>query len=151
MPKGKLPIKPPYIAALCLLFSWALARIFPNLNIIKYPLTRLGILFIAVGFLLLFWSFYMFRKNKTPIIPGKKPAFIVIGGPYKLTRNPMYLGVGLVLFGAAVCMGNVLSFLGPIIFFSIINKVFIPFEEELMKSLFGKKYTDYKSKVRRWI
>ena len=74
-----------------------------------------------------------------------------MGGSYKLTRNPMYLGVSIALFGAAFYFGNLLSFLSPLIFFIAVNLYFVPSEERLMESIFGKKYIDYKKKVRRWI
>lgn len=147
MPK----IKPPYIAALCLLLAWLLNRLFPSLRIINEPYNKIGILFVILGFFTLFWSFYLFRKNKTPIIPGKKPTFVVAQGPYKFTRNPMYLSVTVVLFGISFYIGNLLGFAAPLVFFLIMNSVFVPFEEKLMEKLFNKKYLDYKKKVRRWL
>ena len=84
-------------------------------------------------------------------MPGEKPKFIVMEGPYKFTRNPMYLGVSTALLGAAVYFGNLLSFLSPIIFFLAMNYYYVPFEEKLMENLFGKKYMNYRKKVRRWV
>lgn len=144
-------IKPPHIALLLLLLSWLASNYFPELGIIKYPYRNIGILVFFLGFALLFWSFYLFKKNKTPIIPGQKPAFVVAEGPYTFTRNPMYLGVTIALLGFAVYFGNLLSFLSPVIFFLIMNFYFVSLEERLMEGLFGKKYLKYKKRVRRWI
>lgn len=144
-------IKPPHIALLLLLLSWAARRFVPQFNVVNQPYRNIGIFVFAFGLSLLFWSFYMFRKNKTPVVPGQKPTFVVAEGPYKFTRNPMYFGVTIALFGASIYFGNILSFLSPIIFILIMNFYFIPFEERLMESLFGKKYLDYKKSTRRWI
>lgn len=147
----KMRIKPPHIALLLLLLSWLASYSFPELNIIKDSYRNIGILVFFLGFALLFWSFYLFKKNKTPIIPGQKPTFVVAEGPYTFTRNPMYLGVTIALLGFAMYFGNLLSFISPIIFFMAVNFVYVPREEKLMESLFGKKYLEYKKKVRRWI
>ena len=136
---------------LLLFLSWLVSYLFPQFNLIKKPYNNIGILVFVGGLSIVFYSFYLFKKNKTPIIPGKKPEFIVIEGVYKFTRNPMYLGVTTALFGFAMYFGNMLSFLSPIIFFLIMNYYFVPFEEKLMEDIFGKKYLDYKKKVRRWI
>mgnify|MGYP001589091686 FL=1 len=144
-------IKPPHIALTLLFLSWLASYLLPQLNLIKSPSNKIGIVFFASGLSLTFYSFYLFKKNKTPILPGKKPTFVVVKGPYKFTRNPMYLGVSAALLGASVYFGNLLSFLSPIIFFLIMNYYFVPFEERLLENLFGKKYLDYNKKVRRWL
>ena len=144
-------IKPPHIAITLLFLSWLASYLLPQLNLIKSPSNKIGIVFFASGLSLTFYSFYLFKKNKTPILPGKKPTFVVVKGPYKFTRNPMYLGVSAALLGASVYFGNLLSFLSPIIFFLIMNYYFVPFEERLLENLFGKKYLDYNKKVRRWL
>lgn len=147
----KIWIKPPHIALLLLILSWAAKRFLPKFNAVNQPYNNIGIFVFFLGLLLLFWSFYMFKKNKTPIVPGQKPTFVVAEGPYKFTRNPMYLGVTIALLGAAIYFGNILSFLSPLIFFLVMNFYFMPFEEKLMENLFGNKYLNYKKSVRRWI
>jgi len=144
-------IKPPHIAITLLFLSWLASYKFPQLNIVKNPYNKIGIIILVMGLSLTFYSFYLFKKNKTPILPGEKPKFIVMEGPYKFTRNPMYLGVSTALLGAAVYFGNLLSFLSPIIFFLAMNYYYVPFEEKLMENLFGKKYMNYRKKVRRWV
>ena len=147
MPK----IKPPHIAIVLLFLSWLVKRLFPQLNFLAEPYNKLGLFVFAAGLSLTFWAFYLFKKNKTPIIPGKKPEFMVVEGAYKFTRNPMYLGVTIALLGAAIYFGNIFSFLSPIIFFLSMNYYFVPFEEKLMEQIFGNQYLNYKKKVRRWV
>ena len=149
--KNTFRIKPPHIAFSLLFLSWLLDYIFPKFSFIKQPFNRIGVYVFILGIALMLWAFYLFKKNKTPIIPGQKPKFMVVEGAYKFTRNPMYLGVTTALLGAAIYFGNLLSFLLPIIFFVIMNSIYVPFEEKLLEELFGKKYLNYKKKVRRWI
>ena len=144
-------IKPPHIALLLLLLSWLANRMFPQFKIINQPINRAGIIIFLIGIGLMAWAFYLFKKNRTPIIPGQMPKFMVIEGPYKFTRNPMYLGVTTALLGFSVYIGNLFSFLSPLLFFLIMNFVYVPFEERLMEKIFGKKYLVYKKKIRRWI
>ncbi|MBI3027458.1 isoprenylcysteine carboxylmethyltransferase family protein [Candidatus Woesearchaeota archaeon] len=146
-----LKIKPPYIAFSLLFLSWLADYLLQQFRFIYSPYNKAGIVIIILGLSLTFSAFYFFKKNKTPIIPGQKPTFVVAEGPYKFTRNPMYLGVTIALLGAAIFFGNALSFLSPLIFFLIMNYYFVPFEENLMKNLFGKKYLNYKKRVGRWI
>lgn len=146
-----MKIKPPYIAFTLLFLSWLVDYLFPQFRVVSGNYRYIGIFILISGLLVTFYSFYLFKKNKTPILPGKKPTFVVISGPYKFTRNPMYLGVTIGLFGASLYIENLLSLLSPLIFFLVMNFKFVPFEEKLMEQLFGEKYLDYKKKVRRWI
>ena len=147
----KLRIKPPHIAFALLIASWLADYFFPQFRFVRGSFRYIGLLIFVIGFSITFFSFYLFKKNKTPIIPGQKPKFMVATGPYKFTRNPMYLGAALALLGISIYIGNLLSFLSPLIFFIVMNFKFVPFEERLLEEIFDKKYLDYKKKVRRWI
>ena len=143
-------ILPPHVAIGSLIVVILLHYLFPT-PLIPKPFNYFGILFFVAGLLILFWSFGLFKKKETPILPGKKPTALVIEGPYKFTRNPMYLGVTTALAGVAIYLGDILAILAPIVFFMFVSLRFIPREEKLMEKLFSKKYLDYKKKVRRWL
>ena len=143
-------ILPPHVAIGSLIVVIFLHYLFP-IPLIPKPFNYFGILFFAAGLLILFWSFGLFKKKETPILPGQKPTALVIEGPYKFTRNPMYLGVMTALAGVAIYLGDFLAFLSPLVFFMFVSIRFVPKEEKLMEKLFGKKYLDYKKKVRRWV
>ena len=143
-------ILPPHVAIVSLIAVIILHYLFPT-PLISKPFNYFGILFFAAGLLILFWSFRLFKKKETPILPGQKPTALVIDGPYKFTRNPMYLGVTIALAGVAIYLGDFLAILAPIVFFMFVSIRFIPREEKLMKNLFGKKYSGYGKKVRRWL
>ena len=146
----KMKIKPPHIALLLLMLSWLLDYFFPQFRFINGKFKYIGLIIFLAGLSITFYSFYLFKKNKTPIIPGTKPTFVVQSGPYKFTRNPMYIGVTFALLGISIYIGNLLSLISPLIFFILMNLIYIPFEEKLMENIFGKHYLDYKKKVRRW-
>ena len=144
-------IKPPHIAISVLFLALLLDYWFPQYRFITGGFRYIGVLIFVLGLSMTFTSFYLFKKNKTPIMPGQKPTFVVMNGPYNFTRNPMYLGVATALTGVAVYIGNLLAFLSPIIFFMATNFFYVPREENIMEQLFGKKYSEYKKKVRRWL
>ena len=125
--------------------------IFPIKQIISYPYTLLGLLIILIGTILNIWAWSLFIKDKTTQNPYKTPNKFVVRGIYKLSRNSMYLGMLTILIGIAILMGSLITLIFPIIFFVIIHWFFIPVEEKNMEIKFGKKYLEYKNKVRRWI
>ena len=143
-------IKPPHIAFTLLLLSWLSDYFFPQFRFVYGKFKYIGLIIFLAGLSITFYSFYLFKKNKTPIIPGTKPTFVVQSGPYKFTRNPMYIGVTFALLGISIYIGNLLSLISPLIFFILMNLIYIPFEEKLMENIFGKQYLGYKKKVRRW-
>ena len=94
-----------------------------------------------------------FRRAKTTVNPIKisTASSLVSGGPFKFTRNPMYLGMLITLAGWAVYLANWLALLGLPLFVLYINRFQIAPEERVMASLFGADYAAYREKVRRWI
>ena len=72
-------------------------------------------------------------------------------GPFRFTRNPMYLGMLIWLTGLAVLLGSLMAFLFPILLFLLANSLIIPLEERLMEETFGESFLDYKRRVRRWL
>jgi protein-S-isoprenylcysteine O-methyltransferase Ste14 len=76
---------------------------------------------------------------------------LVISGVYRISRNPMYLGMLLFLCAWALYIGNPLSGVGAVLFGVVMNVFQIAPEEKVLSEKFGKAYLDYCSKVRRWI
>jgi protein-S-isoprenylcysteine O-methyltransferase Ste14 len=93
----------------------------------------------------------IFRKEKTTLNPTGKPSKLVDMGPFKMTRNPMYLGLLLVIVSFALFRGEGIFLVMGLVFFLVMDKVVIPEEEAIMKKEMGKKYEDYMGRVRRWI
>jgi protein-S-isoprenylcysteine O-methyltransferase Ste14 len=110
-----------------------------------------GCVLIALGFLLMTWAWWLFRQRKTAICPTASASTMVDRGPFHFTRNPMYLGMALMLTGGSLILGSLPAFLAPAAFLLLMNAVFIPFEENRMSLLFGEQYASYRHRTRRWL
>ncbi|WP_260258549.1 methyltransferase family protein [Vibrio intestinalis] len=96
---------------------------------------------------------FEFRKAKTTVNPVKveQATTVVDSGIFAYTRNPMYLGLVMVLFGLAYWQQNIICFAMPLLFIVYMNRFQIEPEERALENLFGAEYLDYKQRVRRWI
>ena len=94
----------------------------------------------------------LFRREGTDLNPTSETnAKLVVSGPFRFTRNPMYLGLVLFALGIALWVGAWPMFLAPIATFATANWVHIPFEEAKMRRQFGAEFDAYCGRVRRWI
>lgn len=91
------------------------------------------------------------RQARTASDPSAPPSILVTGGPFRVTRNPMYLGMALVLAGVALWRNDMILVAAPVVFVLFVNFTLIPREERQMENLFGDAYRRYKQHVRRWI
>ncbi len=149
----QLKIPPPIYAISIALIMWLLSRYFPVVQLITSPWNNLGIALMLLAGLLDLSSLYLFFKKRTTPNP-MKPEFttgLVMNGLYKISRNPMYLGLLTILFGFAIYLGNLTSFLVLPAFYFVITEMQIKPEERMLEEKFGEQYLDYKSKVRRWL
>ncbi len=94
-----------------------------------------------------------FRRVKTTIHPlhPEDASALVTSGIFSLTRNPMYLGLLLVLLGWAVYLTNALAFIFPVVYVPLMNHLQILPEERALAAKFGPEFSVYRSKVRRWL
>ncbi len=129
----------------------ALRNLFVFKEIIQEPFNYIGIVFLIFGFLMTVVVRKGFEKINTEIHTFKVPGKLVSTGLFKYSRNPIYLGFTISLFGLWVLLGTVLPIIGCLLFIVITNNYYIPFEERIMEQTFGDEYKKYKSKVRKWI
>src|SRR5690606_6144986 len=107
---------------------------------------------LCAGFLLSQWASKIFAEEKTEILPASKTNRVLITrGPFRFSRNPMYLGIQLMLIGFAVMLGPLLVFVSTALFFALMHFTFVPFEEEKMHRQFGDSFDVYTRQVRRWL
>ena len=133
---------------LALAISWELD--WPKMP--GFPLPLLGIVLVIVPWILPIWAIIMFRRADTEINPTSPTnRELITLGPYRFTRNPMYLGLVIVTLGIAVWVGAWPMFLAPIAIFVTANWVHIPHEEAKMGRQFGATYDGYVGRVRRWV
>jgi len=111
-----------------------------------------AVIFLA-GLLVIGIGGYQFRKANTTFDPSKpeNTSSLVTHGVYKLSRNPMYVGFFLWLLSVAIYLDDAINAIALIVFILLANRLYIIPEEKALDTLFGAKYTEYKSRVRRWI
>ena len=143
--------RPPRIAIGLLAATAVLWHLSPPETIIYLPYKLIGTICITMGLAVLLIAWLQFKKANAAACPTAESTLIVTSGIYRYTRNPMYLGMLLMLLGAAFFMGTIPAMLGPIVFFLIIDKVFIPYEEKDLRSSFGNEYEEFLSTTRRWL
>jgi protein-S-isoprenylcysteine O-methyltransferase Ste14 len=110
-----------------------------------------GVAIFALGVIIALWAQILFRLQGTTTVPGEKSVALVTSGPYRLTRNPMYVALAMAYLGWAGILRQVwpLVFLPPVMLY--LNSIVIPVEERRLREAFGLVYETYRSKVRRWV
>lgn len=136
---------------LLLVLSVLLNFLFPVPAFLSPPLTYSGFLIIGFGLVLAFWSRSLFLLNSTTLQLYEEPTSLVTSGPFRMSRNPIYLGMASILLGVAVLQGTLVALTFPVIFVMVIEFFIIPGEERKLENLFGEQYHEYKKNVRRWI
>ena len=146
-------IPPPAIAAVVAIAMWAISRIAPLIQVSAPLRTALSIAIALVGMGFALTAILSFRRARTTVNPTKPQATssLVISGVYRVTRNPMYLGLLFVLVAGAVALSSPWSLLGPAAFVLYIRRFQIVPEERALAALFGSEYSAYRSRVRRWL
>ena len=144
-------ILPPTHFYIYLIISILLHYSLPLIQVFNYPFYLIGFLFFIIGTVLNIWADQLLKKQKTTVKPNEKPTVLIETGAFKISRNPMYLGMALILFGAGFILGSITSFIGSIIFVAAMEIAFIPQEEKNLREQFGEEFEKYKKKVRRWI
>jgi protein-S-isoprenylcysteine O-methyltransferase Ste14 len=104
----------------------------------------------AVVVLAAFASFFRARTTINPLDPARATS-LVTGGVFRVSRNPMYLSLLLLLAGYAVRLDSPVVWLGPILFVAYVNRFQIKPEERVLKAKFGEAYLRYRMRTRRWL
>ncbi|MFT5439247.1 MAG: protein-S-isoprenylcysteine O-methyltransferase Ste14 [Alphaproteobacteria bacterium] len=142
---------PPVIFAIFLIMGYITDRGFPVA--IGAPVLRqiAGGALIGLGVALAGWAIARFRKAKTHLDVRKPATALVTDGPYRFTRNPMYVAASLLYAGIAVIFGKIfmLAFLIPCLL--LIDIFIIRREESYLDALFGEPYREFRRNVRRWL
>jgi protein-S-isoprenylcysteine O-methyltransferase Ste14 len=146
-------VPPPAVALIIAAMMWHLSAYEPALSL-SAEMSEILILFLViVGVSFDVCGLLAFRQLKTTINPmsPNKTSALVTGGIYRLSRNPMYVGLFLFLMAWAIQLSMLWPFIGPILFVIYITRFQITPEERVMESKFGDEYSIYKNKVRRWL
>lgn len=157
MPSLELKVPPPVVALACAgamkLLSWlpgrgaiAGADTFENLQLLAPVIAALGVGIALAGV-------FEFRRARTTVNPHKpdNSSSLVTSGIYRYTRNPMYLGLAVVLLAWAAWLGSAWALPGIAMFAAFITRFQILPEETTLQRIFGAEFDDYRARVRRWI
>jgi protein-S-isoprenylcysteine O-methyltransferase Ste14 len=145
------PVYPPVFFLAALLAMAGLHFFLPERRWLSPPATYAGGLLILVGIILLVVSSRLFERSGTTIKPFEESTTLVVDGPFRLSRHPMYLGMVVVLLGCASLLGTVWPPLVIPVFIVLITRRFIVREEQMMEQVFGDEYRAYCRQTRRWI
>jgi len=113
--------------------------------------TDMGIILFVVGAALAAWGWLVFHRAGTTRVPGQASTTLVTWGPYRFTRNPMYVGLFIAYLGEAGILGQVAPVLLLPLVFVYLNWFIIPVEEEKLREVFGAQYDAYRISVGRWL
>jgi protein-S-isoprenylcysteine O-methyltransferase Ste14 len=150
----KLPILPPYLYFIPFLAGILLhhtvggdripASLLPTARLVGWILATVGVA-INVS------AWIVFLRARTPVLPTRPTTAIVTSGPYRFTRNPLYLSLAIVYLGVPLLLG----YAWPYVFFPLIpflvERLVIRREESYLARKFGAEYTRYRDSVRRWL
>jgi len=144
-------ILPPTFFMTAAIVSIAFHFVMPVVIFIYYPFNLLGIVPIVFGSVLNLWADHIFKKASTTVKPFEKPSVLIVDGPFRWCRHPMYLGMLTILLGISILCGSITSFIGSIAFWVIIRIRFVPLEEQSMMEAFGNEYRKYERRVHSWM
>ena len=143
-------IFPPVWLLIACLAMFALHRWLPLVQFYAPMPAGWSMLLVAPALVLVLIAAYGFKQAKTGVVPFSKSTALVTSGVYQFTRNPMYLGMALVLAGLATRLGSLGAWLPIPAFMAVIQQQFIRNEEIFLTAIFGEEYTQFCQKVRRW-
>lgn len=144
-------VPPPVVGLLCALLmyglhGWLPAAAMPLPAALAWPLAVLGLLLDGSAVL----AFFRQHTTVNPLRPQNSTA-LVVSGFYRLSRNPMYLGILCLLLAWALWLGNWATLAGPLLFWLWISRWQIVPEEQALAQRFGEDYRGYCRRVRRWL
>ena len=169
-PRGMIVVQGLWILIVATVFSYILLAAFFIFNvsrqdlvyfftwptdIIPQPFNLFGIPLVAIGLLLMIWANYaLLHIGKIGLRdrePMQKPSTLVLVGPYRFSRNPLYLGGLVGLLGLVIVWSSIVTAFFTFLVYLIFRYIFIKREELILEEEFGDEYRDFKNRVRRWL
>ncbi len=145
-----LVFQPPVITLLIVVTA-GLLQFFLGPWDIVLRMPPVGLLLMALGFLLMLWARTVFTSRQSTLFVGQLSSQLVRDGPFRVSRNPMYVGVLVSLVGLALWIGTLPMYLTVPSAFVLFNWIHIPREERMLRDSFGEQYRTYSNAVRRWL
>jgi len=135
---------------LALILHWQAALPWPG-GAARFVLAAIGLCLICAGLALDVAAFRLFRKHRTSILPNRAASSLITEGPFAKSRNPIYLGNTLAIFGAGLLFGVAWLALAAVAAAFAVQKLAIEREEAHLEAGFGALWRDYAAKTPRWL
>lgn len=145
-----LDIPPVWLCAM-LGLVWVQAQLMPFASAPSLGLRTFAVVLAACGIALVIWAVLTFRAHRTSVVPHQVPQSLITTGPFRLSRNPIYLADVLVLAAAVIWLGTWSGLLLIVAFIYVVQTRFILVEERRLQEHFKEEFTDYAKTTRRWI
>ncbi len=149
--KPRLPawmwVPPPLLFALPIVLGARLERVVS----LPLPGRLAGLVILGVALFFIPTAPILFAIHKTTIVPHGKARTLLERGPYRVSRNPMYVGLVLIYLGITFLLGTAWPLLFLALPIWVTHVKTIPYEEQMMERGFGDAYRSYKARVRRWL
>jgi protein-S-isoprenylcysteine O-methyltransferase Ste14 len=145
VPKG-FPDLPPVWALGSAIAAWALARWAPFAVLPG----EMGWVMMGAGIGLVVWAAVWFLRKRTPIEPHRAPRALIVEGPYRINRNPIYSGFVLILLGWGLWLGALSALMPAVVFALVVDRRFVRAEEAALRAAFGTDAERFFAATRRW-
>ncbi len=150
-PDPRSRLLPPAVYLVAILLGVLLHRLWP-LGLVRLPEGRwIGAMLIASWAVLAALAIREFRRAGTTVMPTGEVSAFVTSGPFRLTRNPMYLGLAFLQAGVAFVLGNAWVLALLLLSIAVVDRVVIPGEERYLEAKYGADYAAYRTRARRWL
>lgn len=145
------PDLPPLWLLAFMAVAWAMARLVPISVVTSNAVQVAGMGVAVAGLGLIFWSAWWFWRKKTTIEPHHSPGTLIVEGPYRLGRNPIYLGMVGILTGQVIWLGALSPVVLPPLLLWVLTARFAKPEEAALVAVFGEEGRAYLAATRRWL
>jgi len=145
--------RPPVLFFACLILGALLQYLWP-LSIANYSFATgmvAGSIALFLAAALASWGIWKMKRHCTPIEPGRTPVRLVTTGPFRFSRNPLYLALLLVHSAFAIMSNSLWLALGTGVLLVLLDRLVVVREEATIQNAFGTEYSNYVARVRRWL
>jgi protein-S-isoprenylcysteine O-methyltransferase Ste14 len=146
-----LDFRPPRIA-FSLVLAAGIAHYLIPMQVLALPASTVGAIATGLtGFAIMIRAWWLFRLRGTAICPTAATSVLITDDIFAISRNPMYLGMVLMLLALAIFLGSLPFYAAALAMFVILNNAFCPYEEQKLLRSFTDDFAAYKTTVRRWL
>ncbi|MFD1797452.1 isoprenylcysteine carboxylmethyltransferase family protein [Paracoccus aurantiacus] len=148
--RRKFPDLPPIWALAVMLAAIIIGRLVWPGPFERRAYHALGVLLMLGGFGLILWAAIWFRRKRTSILPGEQPKTLIVEGPFRINRNPVYTGIAFAVIGGTFIWGGPAGLIVAALYPLLVTRRFILREEAALRAAFDEKAESYIARTRRW-